>query len=521
MVSVLRRLVLLAVAATVLATPGSASAAVDYRCAASAVSGTVLGTALPVPTAGSTTEPCANDSTLPTLAVPGPLASLLTVNAVNAITTVSDAGAFAAGGLAGVKLGTVRLPLPPLPEIPIPTQLTSIEVSLPVPVLGTVPVAKVDLTPAVQAALAALDTRESRPLLDVGVAYASAFGACGNGAPSVGGAAQIADGSVLGLPLKTSQVVDQTVNIVDTSNLALSTLDLTNVSITALGVIDVGLLRSEIIAQVQGRLASLPPVAIPAQLARVKITPPSQETLNGALLQRGPRVQISLAGTSLADLTIGAALVSATGTCGAAGEPSPTAPAPEVALACTTRKLALIDVVRRGNRVRLFGAADKSLAGRLVRITFQATGRVVAEVRVGPDGGFTTTAPLPRRSIRNSNRARYVAQVGDERSLNLKLSRRMVVDAIDSSADTVTIRGRVIRPLAKPVAPIVLKRRVTCKTLETVKTFKPRRDGSFSVTVKKPENLAATVYRLQTRVRRTTRSRNTSPTFTLPRAVDL
>ena len=84
-----------------------------------------------------------------------------------------------------------------------------------------------------------------------------------------------------------------------------------------------------------------------------------------------------------------------------------------------------------------------------------------------------------------------------------------------------TIRGKVIRPLAKPVAPIVLKRRVTCRTLETVKTFKPRRNGRFVVTVRKPANLAATVYRLQTRVRRPTSSSRTSPTFTLPRAVDL
>ena len=78
-----------------------------------------------------------------------------------------------------------------------------------------------------------------------------------------------------------------------------------------------------------------------------------------------------------------------------------------------------------------------------------------------------------------------------------------------------------MRPLAKPIARITLKRRVTCKRLETVKRFKPRRNGSFSVTVRKPANLAATVYRLQTRVRRTTQSRKTSPTFTLPRAVDL
>jgi hypothetical protein len=192
-----------------------------------------------------------------------------------------------------------------------------------------------------------------------------------------------------------------------------------------------------------------------------------------------------------------------------------------VALQCTRRKLTLIDVVPDGDRVRLFGAADKSLAGKTVSIVFEATHQVVATVRVDADGSFTTTAPLPAAGVRATNRARYIAEAGGEKSLKLKLMRRMVVQRIYSHGRFVTIRGRVVAPLAATPQTITLKRRVTCHRLQVVKRFKPLSDGSFTVTVRKPKNLAATVYRLQTRVRQSVGNPKLYPTFTLPRAVDL
>ncbi len=358
----------LAVALLAALAPTTASAAVDYRCAASAVSGSVLGQPLPVPTAGSTTKPCADDSTLPTLSLP----ALLTVDAVNGVTSVTDAGVFAAGGLGNVRLGSIPVALP-LPDIAIPAELTKVEVSLPVPVLGTVPVATVDLTPAITAALDALKSRDSKALLDVGVAYASAYGTCSNGAPTLGGGARVADASVLGLPLDLSQATDRTLTAVDTSTLALSALDLTKVDVTTLGVIDVGVLRSEIIAQVQSRLATLPPVAIPAQLAQVKVTPPSQELTATSVFQRGPRVQISLLGTPVADVAIGAALVSANGRC-EAGEVSPEADCPRC-------RAGLHDPQARAHRRAAAGSSRPSLRrGR------QAPGRQGREDRLQGDG---------------------------------------------------------------------------------------------------------------------------------------
>ena len=70
MVSV-RRLLIIALAAAAVA-PASASAAVDYRCVGTAVSGSLLGQTLPTPTAGSLDKPCANASTIPSGAASGP-----------------------------------------------------------------------------------------------------------------------------------------------------------------------------------------------------------------------------------------------------------------------------------------------------------------------------------------------------------------------------------------------------------------------------------------------------------------
>ena len=67
---------------------------------------------------------------------------------------------------------------------------------------------------------------------------------------------------------------------------------------------------------------------------------------------------------------------------------------------------------------------------------------------------------------------------------------------------------------------ITLQRVVACKRAETVKMFAPARNGSFSVTVDAPAGQRAAVYRLSTRVRKSTRAKGLTTTFTLPRAVD-
>ena len=194
----------------------------------------------------------------------------------------------------------------------------------------------------------------------------------------------------------------------------------------------------------------------------------------------------------------------------------------DLVLGCSDRRVVLEDVFIEGKKVRLLGVAAREFAGRKARLVFGATGKTVAEVTVGADGRFTATAPLPEKKLRNSNKARYVAKVGSEASLALKLARRMLVTKVAAAGNTVTIAGKVVRPLAtKPKdRTITLERIVACKKAETVKTFAPAKSGSFSVTVNAPAGQKAAVYRLSTRVRKNTRTRKLTKTFTLPRAVD-
>jgi hypothetical protein len=191
-------------------------------------------------------------------------------------------------------------------------------------------------------------------------------------------------------------------------------------------------------------------------------------------------------------------------------------------LACSDRTIVLEDVVAGARRVSLLGVADRRFAGRTVELVFAATRKVVARALVGADGRFATTAPLPPRRQRGSNRARYEARIGDVRSKSLKLTRRMIVTSIRSAAGKVTVSGRVLGPLATRRADraIVLERRVTCSRLERAGVTQPRRDGRFKITVAKPATAAGAVYRLRTKVPVRAGSPRLSGTFTLPRAVD-
>ena len=490
--------------------PAAADAAPNWRCTASPLTGSLLGQALPLPTAGDPSAECANDeATLPALGLPAPLDSLLKVNLLNGSTAASADGVFAAAGLANVNVGSLPIPIP---AIPIPDSLKTITVSLPLGVAGAqIPVATVDLTPAIQA----LQSLPSKNLLGAQALYSQVTGSCVAGKPSVTGASRVLGAQVLGLDVDASKTVDTAVNLVDTTNIALNTLNLQLAKVTLLGGV-VNVNTGDVLNALGPILQNLPPIQIPAQVAQVKLTPSSTEVVNGVTIQRALRAQISLAGQSIADLSIGQAAVGVGDV-----DCAPAASAPAAALECTKRKLTLIDVVPQGDRVRLYGAADKSLAGKTVRIRFQATGKEVAKTKIRKDGGFTTTAPMPAANLRNTNRARYIARAGGEKSLNLKLARRMVVESVTSKGGKVTIKGRVVQPLASPVQKITLKRRVTCKRYETVKSFMPSKSGRFTVTTKSPASGAATVYRLQTRVRKSTTNPKTYPTFTLPRAVDL
>jgi hypothetical protein len=210
--------------------------------------------------------------------------------------------------------------------------------------------------------------------------------------------------------------------------------------------------------------------------------------------------------------------------------PAPSVPAPGVAatpqaieellLGCSKRALVLNDVLIRDGRVALEGSAKKSLVGKKVRIVFDG-GKQVATARVQPDGEFTTTAPLPPASLRESNSARYMAESGGERSLDLKLTRRLSLEPPAAHGTTVTLVGQVVPPLTKPIAQIAVEQELECGKTTIVTRVTPSRSGRFRVTVTVPAAAKAGLYRLSSSVRENTHSSKGFATYSLPLPVVL
>jgi hypothetical protein len=530
-----------------LAAPGIASAA-PLQCDASALRGTILGAPAIEPiTANRGATACATKAAGGSQAAA--LLSALPLNAdvLGASTFVTPAGtanekqaALAQGGLANLRIKALpTLPIT-LPTAAIPPELLTLSVPLTsltsqIPILGPalallpgLPASlDFDLKPAIDALLPN-GQLPNLDLVSVGAATAYAGASCQNGKAVPFGTTQVADVKVLGQTLPVDQLANQALNLIDTQNIDLSTLDLTKITLpldlstTLAGILNPVL--STIQSVVLGPLVdALPTISIPAAIANVKLTPSSQTIAGGTLVQRGPHLEVSIAGQSIADVVLGEATVGTTGVdCTPAAVPPRTPQsAADLALQCTSRRLVLVDVLNQNGRVKLLGAADRALVGKTVGLRLAAGGKTVATAKVKADGSFSTTAPLPPKAIRNTNKARYQAFIGKEKSLDLKLSRRMVVSSLTSSRGKVRISGRVIKPLAKSVASITLTRRLSCKKSEVVKRFKPKADGTFAITVDAPDDATAAVYRMSTFVRRTTKTNTTSPTYTLPRGVNL
>jgi hypothetical protein len=516
------------------ATASSASAATGFNCDASAVRGTLLGGAALEPVVANRGQATCNTVSA---GLNVPLAGLLTAQAGFANTVQSGPAdrvdlqsATATGGLA--QLGVLSLPTLP---ITLPTaQIGDALANFTVPLTQTVKTAlallgvnlgdlTVDLRPALQALVpnGQLPTAE---LLHIQGAVAYAGARCVDGAPSLQGASSATGVNVFGQVLPVDQVINQVLTLINSGSIDPSNANLALISLPVLPALEAAV-RLILNPVLDALLDTLPTISIPATVASVNVTPGAQVKTADALYQQGLRVQVSIAGQSLADVVVGEATVRATGVdCtppAATQVDAAEAAATDLVLGCTKRRLVLTDVQERAGKVRLLGVADRSLAGQQVKIVFPHTGKVVATPTIRPDGGFSAKAKLPPKALRSTNDARYMAVVGKEKSLSLKLERRMIVTRADSANGKVTIAGRLTRPLSQPASTITVSRRVSCKKTEVVKRIKPSANGKFKVTVDAPEGELAAVYRLTSRVRKTTRNHKTYPTFTLPRAIAL
>jgi hypothetical protein len=187
----------------------------------------------------------------------------------------------------------------------------------------------------------------------------------------------------------------------------------------------------------------------------------------------------------------------------------------KVLLGCSTRPLALNDVVQKGNKVLLVGAAERAQAGKQVKIVF-GSGKLVATATVSSSGEFSATAPLPPAKVREGNGARYMAELGSLRSLDLKLTRRLALEPPSVAAGKVTLSGQVVPPLAKPVATITISQQVECGKTSVVAHVKPSASGHFKVTLPVPTGAQGALYRLTSSVAQSRGSRHSFATYSLP-----
>ena len=476
--------VLATMAAGVLVMSAPASAA-GWNCSASALSGPPITSPVTANAGATTCRAASGGLNLPALPLP------LQANVLSARTTLEGSAAQpaqqtagATGEVAGLSIGV------PAGAAPIPAT------TIPVPGMG-----EVDITQA----LAALLPPPPNPLLGVKLSSATASGRCVDGKPTLAGSSHVLGLTVAGQELPVDQTVTQVVNAIGGATLDPSQLTsrplpapLDQIPLTTL----------------QPLLDALPDLAIAPTLAQIRVTPGSQTVQDGTLTQKGLQIFVALGGQTVADLTLGEASVSQ-------GDVGCAQPVAAAQLQCTTRKLALIDVLERKGYARLYGAADRRFIGRRVSIVGSWNGRTVARPTVRKDGTFVAKGTLPPTALRHGNRARYQAKIGRERSLRLKLLRRMLVTRLSSRRGKVTIKGRVVLPLGRPIQRITIKRRVSCTKNVVVKSLRPDSRGRFSITLGGPPSGQAAVYRLATKVRKNRRNPKLFPTFTLPRAVAL
>lgn len=213
------------------------------------------------------------------------------------------------GGMGGVALpGLPVVPgAPALPPLPGTSVLGPSGGSL-----------TLDLRPALDALTKQL-ALPAADLLDIGTLFAQASEYCSGSSPRLVGGSQVSGLKVLGASLPVDQVINQVLTLTNAGSIDPSNLDVTKLDLSAVGLPSSVLGNATALATVQqavrGVLDTLPNIPVPLTLANVRITPGSQSTEGGRLIQRALGVNISVAGTSIADLLLGEAAVGG-GSCG-------------------------------------------------------------------------------------------------------------------------------------------------------------------------------------------------------------
>jgi hypothetical protein len=506
------RITVLVVVAAVFVLGTSVAHARDFNCDASAVRLQLGGQATVEPITANRGQSSCKDVKSQTKTTIGPV----TLGALIAETTVpKPTEANAQGGLGLVSVSADALAALPIPTLDAIDQIPAV----PLPANPLLPTGlTIDIRPAVKSLVGGLKTG---PLLELAGSLANAHARCDGSGAVLSGDTQTVGLKVLGQEIPTNAIVNQALTLYDGQTIDPSKLDLSQIVLPpGLSFTD-PLLGTVLQTAVKDALAALPPITLPASLLNLSIKPSSQVKADGGLTQQGLSVSLALAGQPVLSLVAGEARVSVDSVkCTIStpqGEVAPVKVVTEQALSCSSRRLALIDVIDRGKYVAIYGAADKRLAGKRIAIRSKADGgKIVARPRVSKAGLFRAKAPLPPERYRYTNTARYMAVHGKDTSLNLKLHRRMVFTSIRSAHGKVTLSGIVTKPWTNPRDTVVIRQRLTCRKQKIVARVHPDANGRFKVTLKAPKNGDVGVYRATTMVAFPDPSAPDFRTYTLP-----
>ena len=173
---------------------------------------------------------------------------------------------------------------------------------------------------------------------------------------------------------------------------------------------------------------------------------------------------------------------------------------PASVLACVKSAAAILDVYREGDQVRVVGVAGPGFTGKLVDIRFMGGKReIVAQAKVAADSRFTAVFDAPDKDELGKVTTRYRAELAGTASPEIRLERRLNIDSITRDGDTLTIRGRVDKPIARAngeVPKVRLIQSTRCKDRPQVATDTPDSDGNVTFKVAVPNGPSAAFYRL-------------------------
>lgn len=118
-------------------------------------------------------------------------------------------------------------------------------------------------------------------------------------------------------------------------------------------------------------------------------------------------------------------------------------------------------------------------------------------MRPTADGQFAARVKGPPRRLLNL--ARYQAEVGGSRSVELKLPQSLESTSIKASGGIIELRGRVDKPVLGRRDAVVVKR-VLCGQYQTVGQARPNRRGVYVVRFAAPDAALAALYRAESHV---------------------